>query len=391
MINPYGSPLEQPAQIATSRRKLSIGLPAIHSDSEHRFPLTPEGAATLLERGYRVIIEAGAADPIHYNDNAYARRGIEIADRAAALAADVVIYTAEPQRHDIDMMRRGAMLLTLMHLDRWNPSAINALLMRGIVTIALDLITDPHGNHPFADILAEIDGRAAIALASSLLADSQSGKGILLGGVAGIVPCEVTIFGSGLAAIAAARSATGLGAMVRMFDNDVYSLRSAIRDLGPQIIGSACHAKVVESALRSADVVIATGGFPSTFAIDAMMVEQMKRGVLIYDLTPRAGRLFPSLPCIDLSEARQAAGIDRRKVYVNPGNAVPRTAAMALSNSLNTLLDDVMVCEGVTNALKLTPGLRGAVLTFLGKVTNREVGRLVKCRATDITIFLQLM
>ncbi|MDE5929885.1 MAG: alanine dehydrogenase, partial [Muribaculaceae bacterium] len=123
--------------------------------------------------------------------------------------------------------------------------------------IALDLIENSDSRKPFADILNEIDGRAALAIASSLLADSVHGKGILMGGVAGIVPCEVTVLGSGFDALAAARTAIGLGATVRMFDNDSYSLREADRMLGPAVITSAMHPRVLVSALRSADVVVA--------------------------------------------------------------------------------------------------------------------------------------
>lgn len=378
---------------ATSRRRFSIGIPACGSETERRFPLTPEGARMLVDRGYRVIIELGAAETIHYSDNAYARQGVEIASRAEALAADIVIHLAPLPVIDIRRMRRGAMLLTLLNTPLMTAEIVGAMLHRGIVAIAIDLVEDNRGNRPFADVLAEIDGRASIAIASSLLADSLHGKGILLGGVAGIVPCEVTVFGSDIAAIAAARSAVGLGATVRMFDNDVYSLRAAIRDLGPQIIGSAFHEKVMMSALVSADVVIITGGYPHAMSIDPEQVNVMKRGVLLFDLTTAPGRLFPSLPLVSLASAAASnPGVDgRRVVYVDAGSAVPRTAAMALSNTFNTLLDDIVVCEGITNALKLTSGLRQGVVTFFGKLTNQRIAARLHTRAVDINIFLPLL
>lgn len=393
MTSPFGSPLEQPCPTATARRRFSIGLPACNSVNEKRFPLTPEGVRMLIDRGYRVIIEADAAAPIHYSDNAYARQGAMIADRASALATDIVIHLAPLSVSDISGMRRGAMLLSLLHADTLSRDTVAALLRRGIVSIAIDLIEDSRGNHPFADILAEIDGRAAIATASSLLADSRTGKGILLGGVAGIVPCEVTVIGSGIAATAAARSAIGLGATVRMFDNDVYSLRAAVRDLGPQVIGSAFHPKVVCSALASADVVIVTGGYPDHTVLGADIVASMKKGVLTFDLTSSPGTLFPSLPTVDLAAARPADNTlcGNRVLYVNAGSAVPRTAAMALSNTFSTLLEDIVVLDGITNALKLTPGLRQGVVTFLGKLTNRRVASLVNARVVDINIFLPLI
>ncbi len=393
MSAPYGSPLQQPYPTATSRRRFSIGLPACNSLNERRFPLTPEGVRELIERGYKVVIEADAAAPIHYSDNAYARQGATITNRVETLGADIVIHLAPLSARDINCMRRGAMLLSLLHSENLGIESIMAMLNRGIVSIAIDLIEDSSGNLPFADILSEIDGRAAIATASSLLADSVTGKGILLGGVAGIVPCEVTIIGSNIAAIAAARSAIGLGATVRMFDNNVYSLRSALRDLGPQVIGSVFHPNVVYSALRSADVVIITGGFPQHARIGADLVDTMKKGVLSFDLTSAPGTLMPSLPMVDLAAARPADNTlnGKRVLYVNAGSAVPRTAAMALSNTFLTLLEEIVVLDGITNALKFTPGLRQGVITFLGKLTNHRIASLFNIKVVDINIFLPLV
>ena len=191
-----------------------------------RYSRGPEGAAILTERGYAVKIEAGAASALHFTDAAYLRAGASAAPRREVLAADIVISLTPPRPADITAMRRGAMLLTMLRPEAQTREGVRALLDRHIIAIALDLVEDSEGNTPFADILSEIDGRSAIVGAAAMLATPYGGKGILLGGVAGIVPCEVTILGSGIAARAAARSAFGLGAMVRMFDNDVYSLRT---------------------------------------------------------------------------------------------------------------------------------------------------------------------
>lgn len=385
------TPAEQPAAIAKARHVFSIGLPASSSPSERRFPLTPEAVNLLVERGFSVDIEAGAAAPIHYTDNQYAAAGARIVDRATALSKDIVIHLAAMKRDDIRQMRRGALLFTLLDIDNQSPDSIRALLSQGIVAIAIDLIQDRMGNSPFADILAEIDGRASIATASSLLADSVHGKGILLGGVAGVVPCEVTIIGSGIAACAAARSAAGLGALVRMFDDDVYSLRRATRELGPWLVGSSLHPRVLTSALRTADVVIATP-VSHPIAIDSDSVNMMKRGVITFDLT-ESQDAFPSILHVDLAQAspvdNSMAGT-RRVCYINAGSAVPRTAAMALSDTFTTTLHNLVSCEGVTNAIKLLPGLQKAVYTFLGKTVNSEIAAKVNSRRVDINIYLTL-
>ena len=387
------TPLEQPASVATASRGFTIGVPACRHEGERRFPLTPEGASRLIERGLRVKIESGASAPIHYTDNQYLRAGCDVVSRSEALQCEIVIHLSPLDMPDVRHLRRGSLLLTLLSTELVSKEYIKALMEKHTVAIALDLIEDEHGHRPFADILAEIDGRAAMAMAASLLADSEHGKGILLGGIAGINPCEVVILGSGIAAVSAARTATGMGAIVRMFDNDVYSLRHASRELGASLITSAMHPRVISGALHTADVIIATPTSDSSYTIDSEEAMLLKRGVLTFDLTDRGMSPFPSMQPIDLARAdsnkcRRPDGW--RACYIHAGSAVPRTCAMALSNTLMTMLTSVCTCDGVHNALKLLPGLRKAAYLFLGKLVNEEIGEKTGIRALDINLYLTL-
>lgn len=385
------TPMPKEAAVARGRRLFSIGLPASTDPTDHRFALTPEGARQLIERGYEIIMERGAAASIHYPDDRYAECGVIIAERTRAWSADIVIQLSRVRRADVALMRRGAMLLTLLKPLRATRDDIKALLDAHIITVALDMIEDTAGNRPFADIMAEIDGRAAIVSAVSLLTDSFGGKGILLGGVTGVVPCEVTVIGSGIAASAAARTAAGNGALVRMFDDDIYSLRRAEHHLDCRIITSALHRRVLLNALRTADVVINTPtASPLSFDTEAMAA--MKKGVLIFDLTERAGADFPGVATrsIGLEPGISTAPTARRICYINASNAVARTTAMALSNTLLTMLSHIIDCDGMTNALRLLPGVRCAVVTFLGKPVNGDVARKAGMRHADINLFLTL-
>lgn len=387
---PSDSPIqsEQPEAIVAGRRRFSIGLPESVSEGENRFPLTPEAVQELVERGFTVRMERGAARSIHYPDERYENCGAEIVERPEALGCDIVIHLAPLPPADVERLRRGAMTLTLLRGKKYTPAAVKALLQRSVISVALDCVKDKRGHHPFADIMAEVDGRAAISAASAMLADAGSGKGILLGGITGIVPCEVAIFGSGLAAIAAARSAIGFGAQVRLFDDDVYSLRDALRQLGTSAIGSALHRHVVEGALRTADIVIATA-MGRTYPIGRDLVATMKRGVLVFDLTDNPGEAFPSLPVADLGLGPRQPD-EGRYCCVNAGCAVPRTSAMALSNTLMAMLGEILTSDGVTNALKLSPGLQAGVLTFLGRPVNAALAAMVGLRPLDLALFIQM-
>ncbi|MDE6134948.1 MAG: hypothetical protein K2F79_05180 [Muribaculaceae bacterium] len=385
-------PLEKALKINTPVRQTSVGLPASGGVADHRFPFTPEGAGMLVSRGFRVRMEEGAAEPIHYTDAAYARAGVEIVKRAEAFACDIVVSLSTLIPDDIKALRRGSLLLTLNHSVARSAPVLRSLLERHVITLALDRLADDAGNLPFADILHEIDGRAAVSLASALLADAVHGKGILLGGVAGVVPCELTVIGSDMAAVAAAQTAIGLGATVRMFDNNTYRLREAMHRLGPAVIGSSLHPRVFETALRTADIVIATDSSLRCGAIGADLVEIMKRGVICFDLTDNPGSAFPSMQHIDLDMASPSDNIgpaSTRLCYINAGNAVPRTVAMALSNTFVTMFDDILVCDGVGNALRLNPGLRRAAVTFLGKCVSPEAAGCLGIRVVDINLFLQ--
>ncbi|MDE6283970.1 MAG: hypothetical protein K2L97_08290 [Muribaculaceae bacterium] len=385
------TPLESPIETMVARRSLTIGLPRCVNSSEQRFPLTPEAVATLVNRGFAVIMEKDAAGHIHYPDNAYMRAGARIASRHETLEADIVIHLAPLPLSDISCLRRGALLLSLANFARSNGAeVIRRLLDRKVINIALDLIADEEGHHPFADILSEIDGRAAMVLASSMMADPQNGKGILLGGVAGVNPCEVVILGSNLAASAAARSAIGLGATVRMFDDDVYRLRRALRRLGEGVIGSSVHPNALENAIHSADVVIATS-LKCRVVVDAEGERIMKKGVLVFDLSDEPGKAFPAMPLVDLGEESPRSPLSgRHYCHCNVGSAVPRTAAMALSDTFITMLDDIAGCGACSSAIQLTTGLQKAALTFLGKAVSRKVAEIAGVRYTDINLLISL-
>ncbi|MDE6513597.1 MAG: hypothetical protein K2L05_05370 [Muribaculaceae bacterium] len=378
------TPLEQAVLTEPRKRTITFGLPSGLEHGERRFALTPEGAARLTDCGIAVKIQRGAGEPIHYSDAAYERAGATLCSRAEALQAEVVISTAALSAGEAATLRRGTLLLTLLQPVVGNPLAAKALLRAGVNVVAADLI-NTDGHRLIADILHEIDGCASMAIASAMLTDPIHGKGILLGGVTGIVPCEVTVIGSGMGAIAAAHNALGAGATVRMFDNDLYSLRSAGRVLDHRCIASALHPKVLRSALRSADVVVVTPMRTPT-VVDSDIADEMKKRVLIFDLTSTPGATFPSIPVIDLSApsvSTLAAG-DARACYCNVGNRVPRTAAMALSNALVGNADALRQTLG--SLADLPRPMRPAMLTYWGKCVNPRLAEALGIRALDINL-----
>jgi alanine dehydrogenase len=390
MLGNAPTPLEQLLDTALGKKSLTLGLPATRAAGDHRFALTPEGAAMLIERGVEVRMECGAGRAIHYDDVRYLNAGVKIVSRPEAFATDMVLHLPPISAVDAQRMRRGALLLSLLNANTQDAGAVQTLLDRHIVSLALDLVKDTRGNNTFADILSEIGGRAAISVASSMLADANFGKGILLGGVAGIIPCEVTIIGADTAGVAAARSALGMGALVRIFDDNVYRLRCASDILGPGVAASALHPRVLLSALRTADVVIASHvDYPHVITAEA--VSCMKDGVVVFNLDNERSVQFASMTCVDLcDEYATRAAYNHRVCYVNAAGTVPRTTAMAIGNTLATMFVDILCCSGgLSNAIKLHPGMQNAIYTFMGRMVNARLAANMGMRSVDISLLLQ--
>lgn len=376
--------LEKAVMTEADRREITLGLPSGLACGESRFPLTPEGTAQLVEQGINIHIEQGAGAPIHYSDAAYMRAGAQLVGRAETLRADIIVTMAPLTPAEAAGIRRGALLITLSSVILSSPEFARSLMRSRVNVLAADLISD--GEHRLvADILHEIDGCASIAIASAMLTDPVFGKGILLGGVTGIVPCEATIIGSGMGAIAAAHNAIGLGATVRMFDNDLYSLRQAGRVLNHKPVASALHAKVLRSALRDADIVVVT---PTSQPFSAPLdcVDAMKERALVFDLTSRPGSAFPTLSLIDLSRSvsSQVQASASRACYFNMGCRVPRTAAMALTNALTGNIESVK--EAWATPAYMPRAMRPAMMLYWGKCVSQPLSRLLQTPFFDFNI-----
>ena len=384
-----------PSPLATEAgfRRVSIGLPAGMSGDEKRFPLTPEAVKWLIDSydnniSLSVVIEKGAACGIHYTDARYTRCGASVSDHAATLRADIVITVAGLAFSEISRLRRGAGWLPLLSPECIEAASLRAALKRHITVISLVKVTDASGNCHIADTLAEVDGRAAIAVASGLLADSVKGKGILLGGIAGIVPCEVIVTGAGIAGTAAAKSAIGLGATVRVFDDDPAKLRYLSDSCNGAVITSSLHREVFLRAVAKADIIVNT--LPVSHCrkarLSAEEMSALKKGVIIIDTA--GSDVFPSVRHMDLSSSSTASA--GRVCFTNTGNAVPRTASMAVSNCMLPILEKIISAPSAVDPIKVEPGLKTGLVAISGQVVNREAATATGLNFVDPSIYLHL-
>ncbi|AHF12497.1 alanine dehydrogenase [Barnesiella viscericola DSM 18177] len=384
------APQEQLLGIKPGSRHLSIGLPAEHNGGEKRFPLTPEGVALLTREGFAVLIERGAGEGIKYSDLHYTEAGAQAVEPAEVFRCDVVLKITPLNEEEAASIRPGGLLLTLLQPQYQSASVLKVLMQKRVTAVAIDRVVDDKGRYLFADILDEIDGRAAIVLASELLSNRSGGKGVLLGGVPGVAAAEVLIIGGGLAGRAAARAASGLGALVRIFDNDFYRLRATQLEVGPSVFTSNMHPHVLENAMRSADVVIGTE-VPDRGRLGMNYVEMMKRGALLFDLCMDQGGCFETSSCSEApcNKVYEQCGV-LHYCLSSVGSAVARTASMALSNLLVPLLMELNDPAMLYGHIKTDDRLRNAVYLFGGKLTHKELSLRLGLPYYDMALFMSM-
>lgn len=384
------APQEQLLGIKPGSRHLSIGLPAEHNGGEKRFPLTPEGVALLTREGFAVLIERGAGEGIKYSDLHYTEAGAQAVESGEVFRCDVVLKITPLNEEEVASIRPGGLLLTLLQPQYQSASVLKVLMQKRVTAVAIDRVVDDKGRYLFADILDEIDGRAAIVLASELLSNRSGGKGVLLGGVPGVAAAEVLIIGGGLAGRAAARAASGLGALVRIFDNDFYRLRATQLEVGPSVFTSNMHPHVLENAMRSADVVIGTE-VPDRGRLGMNYVEMMKRGALLFDLCMDQGGCFETSSCSEApcNKVYEQCGV-LHYCLSSVGSAVARTASMALSNLLVPLLMELNDPAMLYGHIKTDDRLRNAVYLFGGKLTHKELSLRLGLPYYDMALFMSM-
>ena len=384
-------PCEEFLEIENHRRRLQIGLPKESDPCENRIALTPETVGILIQHGHHVIVEKQAGGDANYTDLQYSEAGADIVERGDVYRADILFKITPPSIDEITLMKDRQLVFSYLPIYRISEEYIRKLSGKHITAIAFENIRDRYGSYPLVKIMSEIAGNVSVQIAAEYLSKSSGGKGILLGSISGVNPAELVVVGAGTAAEFAARSALGAGAFVRVFDNSVHRLQRLQEKLGVRLYTSVLHPQVLARALASADALIGAAyidGYQSQPLITEEMIAQMKPGTVIVDLSINQGG------CCETSEIRtlSAPTIVKHGVvhYCVPNitSRVPRTASMAISNTLvNTILS--MEQQGsLSNWLKSDAGLRNGVYLFNGTVTNSYIGQLYGIPFQDIHLLM---
>lgn len=377
-----GSLMPQAEMLAIGRRKgqLTIGIPKETTYQENRVALNPESVQFLVGNGHHVIIESGAGKSSRYEDIAYSEAGAEIAyERAKVFQTHVILKVAPPSDEEIEMMSGNQLLISSLQLTLQPKKTLVSLMQKKITAVAWDYIQDEHAIYTIVRAMGEIAGNTAILIAAELLSDFKTGKGIMMGGVAGVQPTEVVILGAGTVGEYACRTALGLGASVKIFDNSISKLRRLQNDIGARVYTSTIQPKLLSKAIQRADVVIGAVRAPlgrTPCIVNEEMVSQMKPGSVIVDVSIDQGGCFATSR-ITNHDAPTYTKYDVIHYCVpNIASRVSRTASIALSNIFSPILMEIGDMGGYKDMIRKDIGFRAGVYIYQGKLTSQILGRV---------------
>lgn len=381
-------------KVNRTHASLIIGVPKENVKFEKRLGLTPEAVALLIDAGHKVILESGAGDSINYSDTYYADSGaIIVSSRAEVFAASLIIKISPPTLNEVALMRPRTTVLSFLQQPLLSSLVLEAMSIKRINALAYDLVYDEEGTSPFVTAISEIEGASAVTLAAELMSNAHGGKGILMGGVPGVSPTEVVIIGADIAGTIAARAALALGALVKVFDNDINKLRLIQHSLGRTLFTSTLQPNVLRNTFRSADVLIGAMEYinkPHRDRISADLIRELKHGALIIDLRLAQGGCFETTmeACIPGAPTLFEKHGVLHFCEMSISSRVARTASIALSNVFSNLFQNMANSGGVIGLAQSNRGFSSGFYMFAGKMVNPYVANLFNLPVNDIGLFL---
>jgi len=353
-----------------------VGIPKEIKTHEYRVGLVPGSVRELKAAGQDVVVETGAGLGIGAADEDYVAAGAAIADSAEEVfaTADMIVKVKEPQAVERKMLRPGQILYTYLHLAP-DPDQTKDLIDSGAVCIAYETVTGPAGGLPLLAPMSEVAGRMSIQAGAHCLEKEAGGRGVLLGGVPGVLPGKVVILGGGMVGMNAAMMAIGMGADVTVIERSPDVMRKLDAQFGSTIKTLYSTGDAIDTAVTGADLVIGGVLIPGAAApklVTREMLGRMADGSVIVDVAIDQGGCFEtSRPTTHSDPTYIVDGVVHYCVANMPG-AVARTSTYALNNA--TLRHAVaLASKGWRQALQDDPHLLNGLNVIDGKVTYRAV------------------
>jgi len=359
---------------------------------EYRVGLTPESVRELVSHGHEVWVEAGAGTGIGASDRDYeAAGGLIQADAASIFAGcEMIVKVKEPQPAERAMLREGQILYTYLHLAP-DPEQTADLVKSGVTAIAYETVTGPGGSLPLLKPMSQVAGRMSIQAGATALEKANGGRGVLLGGVPGVLPGRVMVIGGGVVGFNAAQMAVGLGADVTILDRDPEVLERLGIHFESRAKTRFSNQSNIRQMLCEAELVIGAVLVPGAAApklVTRDMLACMKPGAVLVDVAIDQGGCFEtSHPTTHDNPTFVVDGIVHYCVANMPG-AVARTSTYALNNV--TLPHALKIADlGWKSALQANPHLAAGLNVHAGRVTYEAVARELGYDPVSVTEILR--
>ncbi|MCF8308897.1 MAG: alanine dehydrogenase [Bacteroidales bacterium] len=372
--------------------QLNIGIPKDRANGERRVVLIPESVELLVRNGHRVMVEHNAGLGAFYTDHEYSEAGAEIKyDPREIYKADIILKVAAPNDEELEYIDSRKVLMSSLHWKDHNSVFYRSLLAKKLTAFAFEKIRDKNGVYPVIRSMSEIAGNTSILLAAEYLSSTKYGRGSIFGGFSGIAPTDVVVIGAGTVGEFATRSALGMGAHVKVFDNDVGRLRRIQETQNQRIYTSIIQPKRLAETIKTADVVIGAlrpveGMTP--VVVSEEMVQNMKKGAIIIDVSIDHGGCFEtSEPTTHERPVFQKYNVTHYCVPNMPSRA-PRTASVSLSNFFAPILLSISENGGVDEVLKKDYGFRKGAYLYKGILTDKNIAKRFQLSFQDIDLLI---
>jgi alanine dehydrogenase len=354
---------------------MKIGVAREIKPDEYRVALTPAGARELVQHGHGVLVETGAGEGSAFTDGSYQAVGARIAAVDEVWeASELLLKVKEPIEREYGRLREGLVLFTYLHIAA-DESLTRALLDSGITAVAYETVETDARALPLLAPMSEVAGRLAAQAGAYFLEKPLGGRGLLLGGVAGVSPGKVIVIGGGMVGYNAAVIALGLGAQVTILERSVDRMRHLEEVLSGRVSLVMSSTLQIEESVAEADVVIGAVLIPGALApklITREMVSGMKDGAVLCDVAiDQGGCAETSHPTTHSDPVYVVEGVTHYCVANMPG-AVPITSTKALTNVTLPYVEAIAE-HGLREAIARDRSLARGVNVLEGKVTYEAV------------------
>lgn len=384
-------PKEERLEVKLREGSLSIGIPKESHQQEKRISLTPEAVQVLVANGHEITVESGAGLDANFTDQEYSEAGATISYNSKEVFSKPIVLKVSPLTDvEIDLLTPNAFLLSTVQINTQKKSYFEKLSAKKVTAIGFEFIKDSHDQLPVVRLLSEIAGTTSVLLAGELLANTNGGNGVLMGGIAGVRPTEIVILGAGTVGEYASRAALGLGANIRVFDESLSRLRRLQTSLGVRVSTSMLDPKELEKSLMRCDVAIGAlrGNGRTPCVVSEKMVEKMKPGTVIIDLSIDNGGCFETS---EITTHTQPIIIKHDVIHYavpNITSRVARTSSKALSNFFMPYLLTIAKDGGFERVIKNDSGLRSGIYLYHGLLTKKRISDWFDLPFHDINLLI---